>query len=105
MTILEQKKQELEARGTTGSTLIATTALSLALLFAQYSYSPVTVDDRDVKFALTEGTVLQPLSLRLSEMDLFDQINRLYDDMLKNQVELDADSKRALYKNLWDLYT
>lgn len=105
MTILEQKKQELEARGTTGSTLIATTALSLALLLAQYSYSPVTVDDRNVKFALTEGTVSQPLSLRLSEMDLFDQINRLYDDMLKNQVELDADSKRALYKNLWDLYT
>lgn len=33
------------------------------------------------------------------------QINRVYEELLKNQIELDPDAKKALYSNLWDLYT
>ena len=105
MTISESKTRELEARGTAGSTLVRTAALSLALLIAQHSLPQREVDSSEIKLTGTEGTVLQTMTLQLNELDVFSQVNRVYDDLLKNQVELDSDSKRALYANLWDLYT
>ena len=36
--------------------------------------------------------------------NVFSQINRIYDDLLQNQVVLDPEAKRALYTDLWDLY-
>ena len=103
--IAEKKAQELEAYGTSGSIRVATTALSLVLLLAQYSFSPVSVDDNKIRSAGTEGTGTRALSLEITIMDLFGQMNRIYDDLLKNQTELDNESKSALYANLWDLYT
>jgi hypothetical protein len=105
MTISHEKKQEFEALGTQGSTLIRTTALSVALALAQYSSPIVSVDHTRIEVRRTEGTISQPLSFQLDELDLFNQINRVYDDLLRNQVDLDSESKRALYANLWNLYT
>ena len=102
---MESKARELEARGTAGSTLVRTAALSLALLIAQHSLPQRDVDSSGIRLTGTEGTVLQPMALQINELDVFSQVNRVYDDLLRNQVELDAESKHALYANLWDLYT
>ena len=81
------------------------TALGLALLCAQYSAKPIDLQDNYIYLPGTQGTIARPLSLDLSEIDLFYQMNQVYDDLLRNQIELDTDSKRALYGNLWNLYT
>jgi hypothetical protein len=105
MTVIESKNQELDVYATAaGSTLIATT-LTVALLIAQYSHLPVPLEDSETLFRGTSGTISQAISLEIRDIDLFRQINRIYDDLLKNQQDLDRDSKRALYANLWDLYT
>lgn len=105
MTISDAKKRELEVRGTTGSLLIATTALSVALLLEQYSASGLIQENKSIRLPGTDVTATRPYSLEITELDVFKQINRIYDQLLKNQVELDSDSKRALYSNLWDLYS
>jgi len=107
MTIAEDKIRELEAHGTAGATTVKTAAaIGLTLLLAQYS--SLIVDSREaVKLfsAGTQGTSFQVLSLRITELDLFGQLNRVYEEILTNQVDLDEDSKRILYSNLWNLYT
>jgi hypothetical protein len=56
-TISDIKKLELEARGTTGSTLLATT-LGVALVIAQYSAAPRTDNEkRSIRLVGTESTV------------------------------------------------
>jgi hypothetical protein len=106
MTVLESKIQELDANATAaGSSSLIATALAVALLIAQYSHLPVLIEDGKTGNRGTSGTISHAISLEVSEIDLFRQINRVYDDLLKNQQDLDPDSKRALYANLWDLYT
>jgi len=74
-------------------------------MLAQHSGPLREVDVSGIRLVRTGGTVSQPISLQISELDIFNEINRLYDDLLRNQIELDPDSKHALYANLWDLYT
>jgi|GEM_PF-3720766 len=105
MTISELQNQQLEARGTTGSAFVKTAALSLALILSQQSVPHREDDSAVVRQTLTHGTLSHPLSLQITELDVFAQMNRVYDDLLRNQVELDSESQRALYSNLWDLYT
>ena len=104
MTISDSKNLELEARGTSGSTLIATAAISLALVLAQHDYAKRDIGLNGLRFSHTDGTVSLPSSLEISEMDIFRQISRVYDELLSNQIELDVESRQVLYKNLWDLY-
>jgi hypothetical protein len=104
-TIVEDKTRELDAAGTAGSRVIAGTAVTLAILLAQYSFSPVALNERVITSLGTQGTLAQTQSLQITAVHLFNQINRVYDDILKNQTELDRDAKHALYVNLWDLYT
>ena len=106
MTISDTKRQELEARGTTGSSLLATTALVAALTLAQYTESHIYENPPSlIRLSGTEGTVTKSHSLEISEIDILKQINRIHDNLLANQVELDYDSKHALYSNLWNLYS
>jgi hypothetical protein len=107
MTVLESNEQELDANATAaGSSLFATTlTVALALLIAQYSHLPVPIEDSGTLYRGTSGTVSEAISLEVRDIDLFRQINRIYDDLVRNQQDLDPDSKRALYANLWDLYT
>ncbi len=108
MTVLESKEQELDANATAaGSSLLAKTtlALTVALLIAQYAHLPVPIEDSRTLYLGTSGTVSEAISLEVRDIDLFRQINRIYDDLLRNQQDLDPVSKRALYANLWDLYT
>lgn len=105
MPILEDRRDRLEVHATAGSTLIPKGAVSIALLIAQYSFNPIVVDSNYLKSFGTQATLSRCLSTEISYVDVFKQINRVYDDLLVNQVELDLDSKRVLYANLWDLYT
>nr|WP_281720291.1 hypothetical protein [Nitrosomonas nitrosa] len=92
--------------GTTGSAILATTALGVALVLAQYAAPRICEKPAGtIRLAGTEGTLARPHSLEINELDVFKQINRIYDNLLVNQVELDNDSKLALYSDLWDLYS
>jgi hypothetical protein len=39
------------------------------------------------------------------DLDVFEQLSRIYNELLKSQVELDPKAREALYSNLWELYT
>lgn len=103
MTISEQTQEALEARGTAGSSIVKTTALAVAIMCARYYASIVPPTDRVVVLQ-TPGSFSAAASLGVDERDIFTQFHRVYDELLQNQIELDADAKRALYENLWDLY-
>ena len=94
----------LDATSSSGSTVLATTALSLALLTLQYSV-PTQDQENFITRSATPSTNAQPLSQGINSIDVFREINRIYDELLHNQVALDPDSHRALYANLWDLYS
>lgn len=105
MTISENERLKLDARGTTGSVFLTTTALAVALTLAQYAASHICEKPPStIRLAGTEGTFEKSHSLEISEIDIFKQINRIHDNLIENQVELDYDSKHALYSNLWNLY-
>ncbi len=94
---------EFEGRNTSGSTVLTTAALGLALFFANYGLIPTP--NETIKLSKTEGTLAELFSLQITERDVFTQLNRVYEDLLRNQMELDPEAKRVLYANLWDLYT
>jgi hypothetical protein len=105
MLLSEHRRAELEAYSTSGSAVGKTIALSLLLLFSQPTTWPTAITGRRFAPGGTIGTGAEVLSLRITEADLFLQINRIYDELLKNQIDLDLEAKRALYSNLWDLYS
>jgi hypothetical protein len=105
MTVTEAKIIEHDSYGTTGAAIVAVTALSASLLLAQYSRASKVFDPIHVNFDLTPGSDPGTQSAVITEVDIFSQINRVVDELLSNQVDLDVESKRALYQNLWELYT
>lgn len=105
MAISDSTYLGLEARGTAGSTIVKSAVLSLALVLAQYPVSRFDSGDSRVRLAGTEETIARSFTtLRATELELLSEMNRIYDDLLGDQVELDIDAKRTLYSNLWDLY-
>ena len=105
MTISDSKRRELEASETPGSVLARTSVLTLALLSAQYAYPTPDLITSEISTAKTEGTIAQSLFHEITELEVFKQINRIYDELLSHQIELDSEAKRVLYANLWNLYT
>ena len=75
MTIADTKRRELDARGTTGSSLFATTALALTLTLGQYTAFHISEKPPStIRLAGTEGTVTKSYSLEINEIDIFKQI-------------------------------
>lgn len=106
MDIVEQQAAALQARSTSGlSSLGVTTALGLALALSQPTTLPTLVPERGELVGHTLGTSAEISALSITEADLFAEINRIYDDLLKAQVDLDLEAKRMLYGSLWDLYS
>jgi hypothetical protein len=101
----QQRQVEFEARGTSGSALAKTTALSVLLLFSQPGPALAAVTERRFWRTGTIGTGAEILSLMITEADLFGQISRVYDELLRDQLELDLDVRRVLYGELWSLYS
>ena len=105
MAILDSTYCALEARGTTGSTIVKSALLGLVIALAQYPAPRVDSGESRVRLGGTEETFTVPFILQVTEMDLLVEMSRVHNAILENQVELDIDSKRVLYSNLWDLYT
>ena len=107
MTISDNERLKLDVRGTNGSLFLTTTCLAVALTLAQYNASHIgekLPGSSNIRLAGTEGTVAKSNSLEINEIDIFKQLYRIHDNLIENQVELDYDSKHALYSNLWNLY-
>src|SRR5205823_6379785 len=96
----------IEATDTPGSSLATMTALAMLLIGLNHT-GPViaTMPDRRYLAAHTLGSEAEIRCLRVTEVDLFSQLNRVYDHLHKEQVDLDADIRRIVYGSLWDLYT
>jgi hypothetical protein len=104
MTESNLTSTEFEAKETAGATVLPSAAFGLILLLGQY-YSLPMEPLENWTFANTAGTAWEPHTLEVSESDVFSQVHRVYEHLLREQVELDPVSKKALYANLWDLYT
>lgn len=105
MHISDHRQAELEARSSFGSSLGVATALGVLLAFSQPATPPSLIAERRIILGGMSGTAGEVLSLVITETDLFTQIDRVYDDLLKGQVDLDFDAKQILYGRLWDLYS
>lgn len=104
MTIADQQINRLHISGTSGSrSIVATTALAVALWCAQYAPDN-TVSDLDISLSGTAETNSRLQSLTIVEADIARQISRVYDELLRSQKEIDAETRAALYANLSDLY-
>lgn len=102
----QRRQVELDATSTSASTLARTTALAMLFLVSQPSAAALIVTaDRRFAGLRTIGSGAEILSLRITDADMFNQINRVYDELLTHQVDLDMDVKRTIYGQLWDLYS
>ena len=104
MTVTDKISEEMVAHSTSGSSYAGSTALSLILLCTQMASSPLIQETPQYTHSGTSGSVIQPESLNVDAVDVFFALNRIYDELLTNQVDLDSTSKQAIYDNLWDLY-
>ena len=95
----------LEARGSSGSTLKATSAaIGLLLLTHQPSSGLAAAADKRMLAGETLGTGTEIVSLRITQQDLLAQLSRVFRTLSTEQVDLDAEASRILYQNLWSLY-
>jgi len=69
-TISETKIRELRAQGTAGSTILATTALSIALIIAQHSAFSAGNEESRIRSGGTSSTASKQASLQFNEKDL-----------------------------------
>lgn len=101
MANLDAYATQLEAFGTGGSRFFTAAAISLIILCAQQAPSP---RQEAVSHDQTVGSATEPQSLQIEDIDVARQISRVYESLLRHQVDLDGDIKAALYENLADLY-
>jgi hypothetical protein len=93
-----------EARGSSGLTLRTAGALSLILLTQQAHPDLVAALNKHLFAGETKGTGTAIVSLRITEQDVLAQLARVYRELSREQVDLDAETRRILYANLWSLY-
>jgi|SRR3990172_1174576 len=100
-----RQEAALDARGSSGSTLKATSAaIGLLLMANQASSGFAATPDRRLLGGETRGTGTEVVSLRITRQDLLAQLSRVYSALSTEQVDLDAEASRILYQNLWSLY-
>lgn len=100
-----RRQASLEARGTSGSTLkITSAALSLLFLAHQSGLGTSSASGKSIITDETVGTATAIVSLRITDQDLLAQLSRVYRVLSSEQVDLDVESSRILYQNLWSLY-
>jgi len=107
--VAEAASRELEAKGTYVGRPSYMSAIGMFILSSQVlgSLSPSTREPAATLVQVqsqssTFSSVV--ISKTPSDLDLFRAIDSIYDELLTNMVELDADSHRALYEDRWSLY-
>ena len=103
MTLTDQFLAEREAKGTSWSQAARASALGLMLIAPHWhpGVSP-RVGSLPISVPNVQDTH-QTTSVRgvIGDWELFGQLNRTYDYLLAQRVELEDDARRILYSNLW----
>lgn len=97
----------LEARQTNWQGTTMATVLGISLLVGQYQIEKPSEEETLFRSSnnASDGTFQTTKSEQtVSQLELFSSINRLYDQLLVDQTDLDGQAKEILYSNLWDLY-
>jgi hypothetical protein len=83
-------------------------ALGVALLAPGYAHANVALmaalHPRTPTFQVDGTLHTTNFRINASHSELFTQINRVYDYLLAERVELDDEAHKVLYSNLWELY-
>ena len=106
MNIPEAFSAKLEAASTFSQTpRAAATALAVLLLVAQYENGADRqhLENREYRNAQS-GTHQVTVETEISATALWSAIVALHTALSSQQIELDGDTKAAIYHNLWDLY-
>lgn len=105
--VVAKQESESTSRPNPGRTFAA--ALGVALMPA-YMYASIarakleTMHTYPYADICIENTSQITEVLQISEFELFGQLNRIFDYLLTQRAELDDESHRILYSNLWNLY-
>lgn len=92
--------------GTSGSSVLRSTTLSIALLVAQQHSLAIAnpgVRPAEIRSAQTPGTASISDST-VTAAEFYAQVRSLVRDLIVNQVRLSDDDAKLLRENLWDLY-
>jgi len=106
-TYFESLRVQQESTATSGSAIVPATALGILLAVACHSSSPILSDQRPVQIGRTLGTLTQPASRQIAEVnenDLVRELARVYDELVVGQAEMDDAVRSAIYSDLWGLY-
>jgi hypothetical protein len=109
----EQMLAEQEAKGTCAEGAKFYKPMAIGLILLQLSGGPSFYLDRQKVAANVVRTSSRhtdstqhstEFSVGLSVIDIFAELNRVYDLLVKQSKDLDEDSHKILYSNLWHLY-
>lgn len=107
-TYLESLRVQQESTATSGSAVVPATALGILLAVACHSSSALFTDQqRPIQIGRTLGTLTQPASRQITEVnenDLVRELARVYDQLVAGQIEMDENIRSAIYSDLWELY-
>lgn len=89
---------------------LATAALAIALLYpsldSRFIHKTVETKlyDDPIHLSYRDNASQDTQFVMLPFVDLTDELSRVFGHLLQNRTELDDDSHRVLYANLWEMY-
>jgi hypothetical protein len=89
---------------------LATAALAIALLYpsldSRFIHKTIGTKlyDDPIHLSYSENASQDTQFVQVPFIDLTDELSRVLGHLLKNRTELDDDSHRVLYANLWEMY-
>jgi hypothetical protein len=89
---------------------LATAALAIALLYpsldSRFMHKTVETKlyDDPIHLSYRDNASQDTQFVQVPFVDLTDELNRVFGLLLQNRAELDNDSHRVLYANLWKMY-
>ena len=107
MSSNDEALASLEARQTNWQGATMATVLGISLLVGQYQIENPPEEETLFRRSnnASDGTFQTTKSEQtVGQLELFSSINRLYDQLLVDQTDLDEKAKEVLYSNLWNLY-
>lgn len=101
-------KQEAKSTYAQGG-FVRSAALSLLLLQLSSAYfnlaRPSDSDALQPSLRHVDSTrESTQVSIRIGAAEIFSELNRVYDSLMRHSKDLDEDSHKLLYSNLWKLY-
>ena len=84
----------------------AASAIGIVLICAQFQQPPVATDTSQVKLRRSEVEGSAPLQrlAGVSAAQFLAVFNKIHDEIVVNQIDLDADARALIFEARWDLY-